>query len=139
MPIFSSISQSVNEPKLTLMLLLKCFSNIHFGLESGLNRKLQLHLLKVTKLKFITKLERENCKQKYSLIFSACFSPLSMHMPLVSEQNFAKIFKRLHLVKTTSWQHRSLDLTNLAPMWLRTYEYMKNTLLQRVKNGRAKK
>ena len=36
--------------------------------------------------------------------------------------------KRLHLVKTTSWQHRFLDLTNLAPMWLRTYEYMKSTL-----------
>ena len=39
-----------------------------------------------------------------------------------------ELFKRLHLVKTTSWQHRFLDLTNLAPMWLRTYEYMKNTL-----------
>ena len=38
------------------------------------------------------------------------------------------ILKRLSLVKTTSWQHRFLDLTNLAPMWLRTYEYMKNTL-----------
>jgi hypothetical protein len=36
--------------------------------------------------------------------------------------------KRLHLVKTTSWQHRFLDLTNLAPMWLCTYEYMKSTL-----------
>jgi ankyrin repeat protein len=31
--------------------------------------------------------------------------------------------KRLHLVKTTSLRHRFLDLTNLAPMWLRTYEY----------------
>ena len=31
-------------------------------------------------------------------------------------------------MKTTSWQHRFLDLTNLAPMWLRTYEYMKSTL-----------
>ena len=31
-------------------------------------------------------------------------------------------------MKTTSWQHRFLNLTNLAPMWLRTYEYMKGTL-----------
>ena len=38
------------------------------------------------------------------------------------------VLKRLSLVKTTSWQHRFFDLTNLAPMWLRTYEYMKNTL-----------
>ena len=38
------------------------------------------------------------------------------------------LLKRLSLVKTTSWQHRFSDLTNLAPMWLRTYEYMKSTL-----------
>ena len=37
-------------------------------------------------------------------------------------------FKRLYLVKTTSWQHRFFDLANLSPMWLGTYEYMKNTL-----------
>ena len=36
--------------------------------------------------------------------------------------------KRLSLVKTTSWQHRFLDLAILAPMWLGTYEYMKTTL-----------
>ena len=34
----------------------------------------------------------------------------------------------LHLVKTTSWQHRFLDLTNLAPLWFCTYESMKCTL-----------
>ena len=36
--------------------------------------------------------------------------------------------KRLHLVKTTGWQHRFFDLTILSPIWLGTYEYMKNTL-----------
>ena len=43
----------------------------------------------------------------------------------------SKIFfylKRLHLVKTTGWQHRFFDLTILSPIWLGTYEYMKNTL-----------
>ena len=38
------------------------------------------------------------------------------------------LLKRLYLVKTTSWQHRFFDLANLSPMWLGTYEYMKNTL-----------
>ena len=38
------------------------------------------------------------------------------------------LFKRLHLVKTTGWQHRFFDLTILSPIWLGTYEYMKNTL-----------
>ena len=46
---------------------------------------------------------------------------------LVSLQSVSWL-KRLSLVKTTSWQHRFLDLTNLAPMWLGTYEYMKSTL-----------
>ena len=36
--------------------------------------------------------------------------------------------KRLYLVKTTRWQHRFFDLASLSPMWLGTYEYMKNTL-----------
>ena len=34
----------------------------------------------------------------------------------------------LRLGKATSWKHRFLDLTNLAPMWLCTYKYMKSTL-----------
>ena len=38
------------------------------------------------------------------------------------------LFKRLYLVKTTRWQHRFFDLASLSPMWLGTYEYMKNTL-----------
>ena len=37
-------------------------------------------------------------------------------------------FKTLHLVKTTKWQQRFLELTNLTPMCLCTYEYMKNTI-----------
>ena len=37
-------------------------------------------------------------------------------------------FKRLRLGKTTGWQHRFFDLTILSPIWLGTYEYMKNTL-----------
>ena len=36
--------------------------------------------------------------------------------------------KRLHQVKTTSWQHRFSDLTDLDPMRLCTYEKMKNIL-----------
>ena len=40
----------------------------------------------------------------------------------------AIFFKRLHLVKTIGWQHRFFDLTILSPIWLGTYEYMKNTL-----------
>ena len=31
-------------------------------------------------------------------------------------------------MKTTGWQHRFFDLTILSPIWLGTYEYMKNTL-----------
>ena len=31
-------------------------------------------------------------------------------------------------MKTTRWQHRFFDLTYLVPIWLGTYEYMKNTL-----------
>ena len=31
-------------------------------------------------------------------------------------------------MKTTRWQHRFFDLASLSPMWLGTYEYMKNTL-----------
>ena len=42
--------------------------------------------------------------------------------------NSGYLLKRLYLVKTTSWQHRFFDLANLSPMWLGTYEYMKNTL-----------
>ena len=38
------------------------------------------------------------------------------------------VLKRLYLVKTTRWQHRFFDLASLSPMWLGTYEYMKNTL-----------
>ena len=40
----------------------------------------------------------------------------------------SKLFKRLRLGKTTGWQHRFFDLTILSPIWLGTYEYMKNTL-----------
>ena len=43
-------------------------------------------------------------------------------------RDILKVFKRLHLVKTTGWQHRFLDLTILSPIWLGTYEYMKSTL-----------
>ena len=39
-----------------------------------------------------------------------------------------KVFKRLRLGKTTGWQHRFFDLIILSPIWLGTYEYMKNTL-----------
>ena len=39
-----------------------------------------------------------------------------------------RLLKRLRLVKTTSWQNRFSDLANLAPMWLRTYKYMKSAL-----------
>ena len=47
-----------------------------------------------------------------------------------NRQNFFQknSFKRLRLGKTTSWQHRFFDLTILSPIWLGTYEYMKNTL-----------
>ena len=34
------------------------------------------------------------------------------------------VLRRLLLVKTTSWQHRFLDLTNLVPMWLCNYVIM---------------
>ena len=36
--------------------------------------------------------------------------------------------KRLRLENTSGWQHRFSDLTILSPIWLGTYEYMKNTL-----------
>ena len=60
-----------------------------------------------------------------SLLFSFLSNYLQLMLPIRKKKC---IFKRLRLVKTTSWQHRFLDLTNLAPMWLRTYEYMKSTL-----------
>ena len=48
---------------------------------------------------------------------------------LLHPQIFTRLaFKRLYLVKTTRWQHRFFDLASLSPMWLGTYEYMKNTL-----------
>ena len=53
--------------------------------------------------------------------------PTKMHVFLVS-RNIRKSLKRLRLGKTTSWQHRFFDLTILSPIWLCTYEYMKNTL-----------
>ena len=37
-------------------------------------------------------------------------------VPILKKEK--KPFKRLHLVKTTSWQHRFLDFTNLAPCGL---------------------
>ena len=43
--------------------------------------------------------------------------------------NFIKqILKRLGLGNTTGRQHRFSDLTILSPIWLGTYECMKNTL-----------
>ena len=42
--------------------------------------------------------------------------------------NEGKQVKRLHLVKTTGWQHRFFDLTILSPIWLDTYECMKSSL-----------
>ena len=46
----------------------------------------------------------------------------------LNEKYLTTNLKRLYLVKTTRWQHRFFDLASLSPMWLGTYEYMKNTL-----------
>ena len=40
----------------------------------------------------------------------------------------AKLCKRLRLGNTAGRQHRFSDLTISSPIWLGTYEYMKNTL-----------
>jgi hypothetical protein len=45
-----------------------------------------------------------------------------------NEKPFLMLLKRLRLGNTTGRQHRFSDLTILSPIWLGTYEYMKNTL-----------
>ena len=45
-----------------------------------------------------------------------------------SNMAICHFLKRLSLGNTTGWQHRFSDLTILSPIWLGTYEYMKNTL-----------
>ena len=73
--------------------------------------------------------EKKNCCCRISSgqRFGTNFQ-IDLEAKLISFLLKPNYFKRLSLVKTTSWQHRFFDLTNLAPMWLRTYEYMKNTL-----------
>ena len=53
---------------------------------------------------------------------------LNQKTSVIKNLNYKHFFKRLYLVKTTRWQHRFFDLASLSPMWLGTYEYMKNTL-----------
>ena len=40
------------------------------------------------------------------------------------------VLRRLHLVKTTGWQHRFLDLTILSPICLGTYDYKQSPIIR---------
>ena len=55
----------------------------------------------------------------------------------VNDKTNTYYFKRLHLVKATSWQSRFLDLTILAPIWLCSYECIYPSIFFRFKQNKV--
>ena len=73
---------------------------------------------------------KPNMKFQEKCVYVHCLVVIKQVLAIVRSMytTYTTYIKRLYLVKTTSWQHRFFDLANLSPMWLGTYEYMKNTL-----------